>query len=99
MLLQKLIMASAFNKIQIIYFQFFLCFAYVPMCVTEVTTPQMLIGPCRPLCERVRSSCLSLLEQFKYTWPSVLNCSKFPESNNHYHMCIEGPGESHVPLR
>jgi frizzled protein 4 len=51
-----------------LFLQFFLCFAYVPMCVTEATTPQMLIGPCRPLCERVRSSCLSLLEQFKYTW-------------------------------
>lgn len=87
-----LIQSGCANEIQ-----FFLCFAFVPMCVTEVTTPQRVIGPCRPLCERVRKRCLPALEKYKYSWPSTLNCSKFPESNNHYHMCMEGPGESHIP--
>ncbi len=33
------------------------------MCVSQISTPQRLIGPCRPLCERVKNKCLFLLEK------------------------------------
>ncbi len=78
--------------------QFFLCSVYAPMCEQSlVELSQKVIGPCRPLCERVRDKCEHVLVGFGYSWPSVLDCAKFPSSNRHEHMCMEGPGEEHRP--
>ena len=50
---------------------FFLCSVHVPMCVSLPPTRQntevahTLIGPCRPLCQRVKDSCLRILHNFK----------------------------------
>ncbi|CAG9812659.1 unnamed protein product [Phaedon cochleariae] len=68
----------------------FLCSVYVPMCTEKVTNP---IGPCRGLCEGVRARCLPILQGFGFSWADALNCSRFPETNNQNHMCIEGPGD------
>lgn len=77
--------------------QFFLCSVYVPMCITH--SPQKIIGPCRPLCEQVKRKCEATLKNtFQLSWPDVLECSKFPMTNVHKHMCIEVPGDGQFSL-
>ncbi|TRY71210.1 hypothetical protein TCAL_08713 [Tigriopus californicus] len=68
--------------------QFFLCAVYIPVCQSDVEI-QPLIGPCRPLCERVRQRCEKTLMGFNSVWPPVLACHRFPETNSHDHMCME----------
>lgn len=57
------------------------------MCTEKVPDP---IGPCKPLCLRIQTDCAPLLNEFKYSWPSALDCNRFPESNDGKHMCMPG---------
>lgn len=74
--------------------RFFLCSVYFPMCTEKVVDS---IGPCRPMCESVRRRCQPVLQEFGFPWPEALNCSKFPERNDHQHMCMDGPGTENEP--
>nr|XP_032832688.1 frizzled-4 [Petromyzon marinus] len=70
--------------------QFFLCSVFVPMCTEKVDIP---IGPCGSMCLGVKTRCEPVLNEFGFSWPDSLNCSRFPPQNDHNHMCMEGPGE------
>ena len=67
------------------HLQFFLCAAYAPMCTEKLLAT---IGPCRPLCEHVKTSCEPVLNDFGFPWPTALNCSKFLERNDDSSMCM-----------
>ncbi|CAG7820555.1 unnamed protein product [Allacma fusca] len=69
------------------HLKLFLCSAYVPMCTDKVAQP---IGPCRDLCQSVRSKCEPVLVEFGFNWPASLDCNLFHPENNHMHMCIPG---------
>ncbi|XP_034487090.1 frizzled-4 [Drosophila innubila] len=75
----------------------FLCAAYVPMCTPKA--PIHTIGPCRSLCESVRIRCHPVLQGFGFPWPPALDCERFPRENNQETMCMEGPGELHLPVQ
>lgn len=71
------------------FLKHFLCSVFAPVCMPE------LIPPCRSLCSMVRNSCEPLMRRHNYTWPSMLDCRKYPENN----MCvkIEAPTPTPVP--
>lgn len=77
------------------HLRLFLCSVYVPMCTEKVANP---IGPCRGLCENVRSRCYPVLQGFGFPWPDALECTRFPVQNNHEHMCMEGPKDLGIDL-
>lgn len=68
--------------------RFFLCSVYSPMCTEKVN---VLIGPCRPLCESVQARCGPILQELGFRWPAALNCSRFVPENTVDAMCMEGP--------
>jgi len=35
--------------------------------------------------------CEPVLQEFGFPWPAALDCEKFPERNDQYNMCMEGP--------
>lgn len=63
--------------------QMFLCSMFAPVCVPEANA---VILPCRSLCESVKQSCEGPMLSYNYPWPSMFNCSKFPEDNG---LCMQ----------
>lgn len=59
--------------------QLFLCSLFAPICLEHQ------IKPCRSLCESVRDSCEDKMKIHSYSWPSMFDCSQFPEDNG---LCI-----------
>ena len=64
---------------------FLLCSYHLPSCqgtrkqiMTETTSvgDVALVTPCRGLCERVRDSCLPLLQRYGYDWPWSMQCDR-----------------------
>lgn len=58
----------------------FLCSLYFPVC-TGMKKP---LPPCRSLCEQNRRDCEPLMRGFRYDWPPVMDCARFPEDS----LCI-----------
>ncbi len=67
--------------------QLFLCSLFAPICLDQA------IYPCRSLCESVRNGCEVRMNQYSYQWPSMFNCSKFPEDNG---LCIQPEVSSQI---
>ncbi|XP_076980516.1 secreted frizzled-related protein 5 [Tamandua tetradactyla] len=59
--------------------QIFLCSLFAPVCFDRP------LYPCRSLCEAVRAGCGPLMEAYGFPWPEMLNCNKFPLSDD---LCI-----------
>ncbi len=54
---------------------FFLCAYYVPACFEMPGGSNILLKPCRNLCEYVESRCKSVVVSNGFNWPSYFNCS------------------------
>lgn len=65
------------------YLKHFLCSVYAPVCILD----QPPIEPCRSLCSMVRNSCEPIMRMHNYTWPLMLNCSKYKQNE----MCVSIP--------
>ncbi|XP_071443788.1 frizzled-1-like [Hetaerina americana] len=58
---------------------FFLCALHAPRCTEVGGRVIEMLPPCRSLCERIKSRCNVVMEKFLYTWPTIFECSRFPE--------------------
>uniref|UniRef100_A0A915IIJ8 FZ domain-containing protein n=1 Tax=Romanomermis culicivorax TaxID=13658 RepID=A0A915IIJ8_ROMCU len=58
----------------------FLCSLFAPVCLERA------IYPCRSLCETVKTGCEKRMQAYGFPWPDMLNCAKFPVTND---MCIQ----------
>lgn len=59
--------------------QLFLCSLFSPVCLDRP------IMPCRSLCEAVQSGCEPRMQRYGFSWPEMLDCSKFPRDED---LCI-----------
>ncbi|CAD5121044.1 DgyrCDS9584 [Dimorphilus gyrociliatus] len=59
----------------------FLCTLFAPLCFDP------LVKPCRSLCEDTRRHCEPIMKKHRYSWPVILNCSKFEEKD----PCVRAP--------
>ncbi|XP_022253757.1 frizzled-8-like [Limulus polyphemus] len=85
---------------------FFLCSVYTPICMPDYSGS---IPSCRSVCERARTGCAPIMQQYGFTWPDRLHCYNFPEYGDPGNLCMdeqEGkkpnrpifPGENKNPL-
>ncbi|KAK3092053.1 hypothetical protein FSP39_024778 [Pinctada imbricata] len=57
------------------YLKLFLCSTYLPDCRSSNTS----FLPCKSLCLQVKQGCEKVLNEFGFTWPSALDCVRFPD--------------------
>jgi len=67
--------------------QFFLCSVYAPVCMTVGPLP-----PCKELCEKAKSGCISIMRRFGFLWPDYLRCDRYPESGEGI-VCVHKPSD------
>lgn len=72
----------------------FLCFAHLPICIDseKETEPNVVIPPCRSMCERVESKCSLLLKAAGLNWPESLTCSQYNDE-----LCASVPPPQPTP--
>ncbi|KAL7297104.1 hypothetical protein TKK_0009526 [Trichogramma kaykai] len=66
--------------------KFFLCSMYTPICLPEYTKP---LPVCRSVCERARTGCAPLMQQYGFAWPERMTCEKLPSHGDPDNLCME----------
>ena len=57
-----------------------LCSVYAPFCgTTSANGTQVVLAPCRHICEHVYDGCIGVFNEFQYQWPEILTCENFVE--------------------
>lgn len=56
---------------------FYLCSVFVPVCPTGFQ--QLVIPPCKNICEEAKRGCEPVLRRYNLQWPEQLRCSELPE--------------------
>ncbi|KAL1128989.1 hypothetical protein AAG570_013521 [Ranatra chinensis] len=66
--------------------KFFLCSMYAPICIEDYGKP---LPACRSVCERARSGCAPLMQQYGFQWPERMACEKLPVHGDPDNLCME----------
>ena len=74
----------------------FLCAVYAPICLNfgGGAEHDVVLEPCRSLCEYVRNDCEPQLNAVGCTWPNNLNCDTFPLGMN----CLDVDDDVKIPF-
>lgn len=70
--------------------RFFLCSLYMPICIEDYHKP---LPVCRSVCERSRSGCAPIMQQYSFQWPERMSCERFPVSGDPENLCMEPKDE------
>ncbi|XP_014206872.1 frizzled-5-like [Copidosoma floridanum] len=66
--------------------KFFLCSMYTPICLPEYTKP---LPACKSVCERARTGCAPLMQQYGFSWPERMACERLPSQGDSDNLCME----------
>lgn len=66
--------------------KFFLCSMYAPICLKDYPKP---LPPCRGLCQRARSGCEPIMQQYGFKWPERMECEQFPLFGDPEILCMD----------
>ncbi|KAH8373355.1 hypothetical protein KR009_001710, partial [Drosophila setifemur] len=68
--------------------KFFLCSMYTPICLEDYHKP---LPVCRSVCERARSGCAPIMQQYSFEWPERMACEHLPLHGDPDNLCMEQP--------
>ncbi|XP_055908207.1 frizzled-2 [Eupeodes corollae] len=68
--------------------KFFLCSMYTPICLEDYHKP---LPVCRSVCERARSGCAPIMQQYSFEWPERMACEHLPYHGDPENLCMEQP--------
>lgn len=68
--------------------KFFLCSMYTPICLEDYHKP---LPVCRSVCERARSGCAPIMQQYSFEWPERMACEHLPLHGDPENLCMEQP--------
>lgn len=66
--------------------KFFLCSMYTPICLPEYNKP---LPACRSVCERARTGCAPLMQQYGFSWPERMACERLPMQGDQDNLCMD----------
>nr|NP_001071964.1 secreted frizzled-related protein precursor [Ciona intestinalis]BAE06682.1 secreted frizzled-related protein [Ciona intestinalis] len=80
--------------------QVFLCSLFAPVCIPTPPGESMNgpIPPCRSLCESVERRCGPIMLEHGFSWPLMLNCSKFSNEGLCVSPDVNGSTTAEPPL-
>ena len=58
---------------------FYMCARILPICMSNLDLPSPIIPPCKSVCLKVQSDCMSTIKSLNITWPLDYNCDELPE--------------------
>jgi frizzled 5/8 len=67
--------------------KFFLCSMYTPICIEDYHKP---LPVCRSVCERARSGCAPIMQQYSFSWPERMACESLPLTGDPETLCMVG---------
>ncbi|XP_067014772.2 frizzled-2 [Anabrus simplex] len=66
--------------------KFFLCSMYMPICIESYQKP---LPACRSVCERARSGCEPIMQQYGFQWPERMACERLPRYGDPERLCMD----------
>ena len=74
----------------------FLCAFYAPVCIVSQADAEIMLKPCRHLCESFKAGCEAILVESGFSWPPFFNCSL--DTFGEPPVCFANPATTTIPM-